>query len=408
MIHNSSFRSLDLESGTEALISDCFLNAKDKQRPTLIWVTNAKVSIHNSTFRCFKNIHGAAVLGGRLNSSVTVKNSTFSGNEGQKGSIWLHDTGSIFIADTSAWSNKGLTNCRGNFIRLENNIKGSVINSSFHENEACFGSVIIISNNVDLSVQNSHFRRNHALDSGGVLISEGESILRVDNSTFERNSARQGAVLFLMDKAMTNISDSKFTKNAADEGGAITVENSFLYVNTSHFEENTAGMEGGAIKMSKMSTLRVQDSTFVNNSAGIGGGLFVANGSSISVLNSSFKFGGTLDLAGENTDVVLQNSTFESNIFASGCHNLHLKNIIDLRIANCVFHSHEPSICINSSAIINSMNLWNVSLGTDSESPHLNSNNENFLDEAIASGYLMLEDNGDVEVKETLYASGKS
>ena len=28
VIHNSSFRSLDLKSGTEALISDCILNAK--------------------------------------------------------------------------------------------------------------------------------------------------------------------------------------------------------------------------------------------------------------------------------------------------------------------------------------------------------------------------------------------
>ena len=54
------------------------------------------------------------------------------------------------------------------------------------------------------------------------------------------------------------------------------------------------------------------------------------------------------------------------------------------------------------------MKLWNVSFILDSESSYLHSNNENFLDEAIASGYLMLEDNAAINVKETLYASGKN
>ena len=122
------------------------------------------------------------------------------------------------------------------------------------------------------------------------------------------------------------------------------------------------------------------------------------------------QFGGTLVLSGENTDAVLQNCTFKPPMFDSlfGCSNLHLKNIMNLRMANCVFYSYEPSIFVNNSVIINSMKLWNVSFSFNSESWYLHSNNENFLDEAIVSGYLMLEDNAAIEVKETLYASGKN
>ena len=321
-IYNTSFRNLDLKSGTEALISDCFLDGRNKQRPTLISMTDAKLSISNSTFRRFKNTDGISILHGQLNSSVTVTNSIFFGNKGKKSVIWLHDGGSIQITETSARSNQGSADCteaeKNNFLRLENNINGSITNSSFHNNEGCYGASILTSKDVYLSVQNSVFKRNLALYSGGVIFCEDESTLCVVNSTFERNTATSGAVLFLNDNVVANISDSKLSNNSAvhSGGGVMAMGNSFLNVNNSHFEGNSARIEAGAIS-THTSVVAVEHSTFVNNKAESGGAIrinFNATGvlSNTTFVNNVAEKGGAVSLS-YDCKFYIQTSKFYNN-----------------------------------------------------------------------------------------------
>ena len=53
IIHNSSFDSLDLKPTMKAQLTDCYIDGKMKQRPTLITANNSDVSIRNCHFEHF-------------------------------------------------------------------------------------------------------------------------------------------------------------------------------------------------------------------------------------------------------------------------------------------------------------------------------------------------------------------
>ena len=74
-IYNSSFRSLDLEPGTKAQITQCYIDGEFKDRPTLITANNSDVSIQNCRFDHFMNENGSTILFGFNNSHVTIENS---------------------------------------------------------------------------------------------------------------------------------------------------------------------------------------------------------------------------------------------------------------------------------------------------------------------------------------------
>ena len=103
-----------------------------------------------------------------------------------------------------------------------------------------------------------------------------------------------------------------------------------------------------------------------------------------------------LGLSGKNTDVVLQNCTFVSHL---GVHHVHLKDNIQLRIANCVFPPKESSIYVNDTV---HMKVWNISFQYSGWTT-LNSKSENFLDKTI----IVSEGKNSLKMTETPYASGQ-
>ena len=280
-IYNSSFRSLDLQFGTEALIFDCIFDGRNKPLPTLITSTHSNLLIRNSIFGRFVNKNGPTILKGGHNSIVTIENTTFSENQGLNGAIWLQEGGSIQMTDTHAWSHRGpfdhqhCTNC--SFLMLENGVIGSILNSSFHGNNACNGGVIRMSDSIELHISNSNFRKNGALLLGGVIFNEGKSALHIVNSTFESNHAYMGGVLFAWKNTIANINESIFKNNTAKAGGVLmATENSHLYLYNSPFERNSAMTSGGAV-FTVASTIRIQHSIFAANAAYSGAGLFTVS-----------------------------------------------------------------------------------------------------------------------------------
>ena len=123
-IYNSSFRSLDLQSGTEALISGCLLDGRNKPLPTLITSTHSNVSIRNSMFRRFVKKDGPTILKGGPNSIVAIENTILSENRGLNGTIYLHEGSSIQMTDTHARSNRGPFDDKHctSFLTLKNNL----------------------------------------------------------------------------------------------------------------------------------------------------------------------------------------------------------------------------------------------------------------------------------------------
>ena len=83
--NNSSFRRLDLFPETRAEIIDCYIDAKNESRPTLIKANKSHINIENSEFLRFVNDNGSTILNGENNCSISVDNSMFTAHQSQLG-----------------------------------------------------------------------------------------------------------------------------------------------------------------------------------------------------------------------------------------------------------------------------------------------------------------------------------
>jgi autotransporter family porin len=282
---------------------------------TIFIIRALNITISNLTITNGKNtINTANRYGGaidNINAKLTITGSTFTGNTSPYGAIYnkgtLNITDSTFI-DNTANKNGG----DGGAIYNSMNSSLTVNNSTFTGNTAYLGGAIynsntayvgsLISNDVgNLTVKNSRFTDNTAKVSGGAIFNEGNSTLTgsifignkattnmyndggaignggdltVNKCTFTINTADVngigGAIINYSDSDLT-VNKSTFTGNTAKgDGGAIYNEGA-LNVNNCIFTENKATTDGGAIINSE-GTMNVTDSNFTNNTAKGDGG----------------------------------------------------------------------------------------------------------------------------------------
>ena len=81
-IHNSSFRTLDLQPGTEALITDCYMNKELSSRHTLITASTCKITVQDCFFGNFANKNGPTIIYVHSSSTVVIQASNFHENHG--------------------------------------------------------------------------------------------------------------------------------------------------------------------------------------------------------------------------------------------------------------------------------------------------------------------------------------
>jgi hypothetical protein len=214
--------------------------------------------------------------GGVHNSgTLTVTNSTFSGNTAFIGGGIYSDSGSLMVT-----------------------------NSTFSGNKAYEGGGIY--NDGTLTVTNSTFSGNAADESGGGIFNW--YMLMVTDSTFSGNYASDGGGINNM--GTLTVTNSTFSMNGAtDGGGGIDNDHGMLTVTNSTFSGNSASWVGGGIY--NMGTLTVTNSTFSGNTADYGGG--------------GIDNGGTLTL--KNT--ILANSTSGYDCYNNGGTVTGIKNLIE-------------------------------------------------------------------------------
>jgi hypothetical protein len=233
-------------------------------------------------------VNGSAFRGGGIVSgggtTLTVTNSTFSGNSAS------FQGGGIFNGGTLA-----------------------IANSTFYGNSAGSEGGGIF-NGGTLTVTNSTFSGNSA-DSGGGMSNGGT--LTLTNSTFSGNSARSGGGM-ASDVGTLTVTDSTFSGNSAAVGGGIRIDGGTLTVTNSTFSGNSAsgafGFGGGIFNIG---TLTVTNSTFSANSAGrSGGGIANRAGGIVNFRNSTFSGNSAVTSGGgiDNLDGVL---TLENTIAAN-------------------------------------------------------------------------------------------
>ncbi len=150
---------------------------------------------------------------------------------------------------------------------IHNGGKLSVIGGEFNKNSAGDGGAI--ANEGALSVTGAYFSENEAGD-GGAIYNSGD--LNVASSTFSGNDAAgDGGAIDNVADADDPITNSTFVSNTADLGGAV-YNCGVMEVGGSTFTSNTA-VEGGALYNSD--ELAVTDSTIEYNTASDkGGGIY--------------------------------------------------------------------------------------------------------------------------------------
>ncbi|BCW92568.1 MAG: hypothetical protein KatS3mg007_0462 [Thermoanaerobaculum sp.] len=261
------------------------------------------------TLRNLTMANGNAPIGAGIANvgTLTVTNSTFSGNSASSegGGIWnagaLNVTNSTFSGNSAANAGGGIVN--GGTL--------NVTNSTFSGNSATnLGGGI--ANAGTLTVAASNFYTNTAGINGGALFNDGGT-LNLSNSIVLNNSAANsgGGIYNLMDGTV-RVTGSTFSANSAANGGGILNGDGSLYVTNSTFAGNTATNYGGGIRSD--SWLNVTNSTLSNNAATSGGGIYVTAGSWATIKNTiiaNSTSGGDCagTLSGSNINNLIEDST---------------------------------------------------------------------------------------------------
>ncbi|AVH71327.1 Calx-beta domain-containing protein [Nostoc sp. 'Lobaria pulmonaria (5183) cyanobiont'] len=226
---------------------------------------------------------GNAANGGGINStsSVTVSNSTFSGNTASTSGGGIYSTSSVIVTDSSISGNTANSNGGGIY-----SSSATVSDSNISGNIANLGGGIYSTN---ATVSNSTLSGNTANSNGGGIFTNGSnSSVTISNSTISSNTAKtHGGGIYSSSNA--------------------TVSNSTIFGNTSDSDNNGQGDGGGIYKSG--GTASISNSIIAGNidpgnqGADVYGNNFNSNGYNL-IGKITGKSSGTL---GTGTDIINPN-----------------------------------------------------------------------------------------------------
>ena len=306
---------------------------------------NTLATVKNSTFyRNFASDAGG-VFTSQILSQIQLSNCEFVDNRAVlKGGVGmaLHQSG-VSIIDSSALNN---TSPLGGAVYAIKNCFIQIEKCQFNGNKAinAHGGVVAIEHFSKLHIKDCEFCNNKALLNGGVVYISTHSYGSINSTQFGFNLATKGGVIDLSDQANAIIIDCNFSENSGKgNGGVINLNTrSALRLTLTTLEKNRAGSKGGAISIGMYATAVIEESTFTENGAFLGGSLYFSNSNHIFITNTliskSFASTGAVFMLeskvtfAENVEIIsnfgsiyvmnsefyLQgNTTFENNILGS-------------------------------------------------------------------------------------------
>ncbi|MCG8627034.1 MAG: hypothetical protein MJE68_34170, partial [Proteobacteria bacterium] len=258
-------------------------------------------------------------------SEVTINSSIFSHNSApQAGAVYINASANCtFGTILTTFDNNIATEGHGGAITTEGELQHSVflLNSTFTNNTApcsCGGAVYIDA--ADTLTLGSTFFSNLAQNCGALSLNSGHIQAVESNFLSNRAEADGGAICTSADMSEVVISTGNFSYNYAERnGGVMMIEpqtnehygsNSTLFlINGAFFDHNTAGSQGGVFATFSRSVFHISLSSFINNHAGIEGGVMYIRdtNSSVSILfnsqlgfNRAEKRGGVISINGSS------------------------------------------------------------------------------------------------------------
>jgi parallel beta-helix repeat protein len=231
---------------------------------------------------------GGAVAGNDTGNSMTITNSTLSGNTAGNagGALYLDESTSVSI-DSSTFSNNtgGMTNSgRGGGALYFNTINGptTISNSTFTGNTGGTsgdGGAMYFDELESLTISNTAVTGNSAGPGGGIYIDEASGDISITGSTISGNTANgNGGGLYVFYHASpVTIQNTTISGNTASEGGGgiwLDEGHGTFTVLDSTISGNTAGdgWGGGMYVSFNYDPIQIVQSTVANNSASADGG----------------------------------------------------------------------------------------------------------------------------------------
>ena len=393
-IRNSSFVSLDLNSGNKALITDCYIDGKFKPRPTLITANNSDISIQNCHFGNFINENGSTILYGHDNSHIMIKNSVFIQHNSSKGVLFLENNSSMLI-NYSLISLNIASSPGCSALTLKDGIHADVHATVFKNNSALVGGAVIVENQCTTTLTNCTFSSNNVKtlnipktsnvkmatrpivkDNIGTFFFINRSLfnntasrdknlkvmsphqaLLLKTSTLNQKSSKKedpvpsmGGAVFILLHSQLFATNCLFEANSAELAGAIAATaNVTLEIQQTYFTRNGALMLGGAIHAAGNVTLNVQETTFVGNKAlSDGGAINTQQQSYLRMRNCEFddniseRLGGGI-IVTANASLEIQDTTFTGNKAEQGG-AIDVGSQSFLRIINCTFENNHAQL----------------------------------------------------------------
>ena len=320
-IRNSSFGSLDLRSGCEALISNCYINAQSKPRNTLISIENSILVLKDCEFRRLKSKHSPTILHGRNNAKVRIERTRIDQNRAVFGVIFLHDNCSIYIAETIVTNSRTFEDGFPAFI-LWRNVQAEITRSEFHKNVGQFGGTFWVSDNSSIISGYNIFQQNQALQ-GGVFITHNNSKLAVFNTTFIKNLANSED-LPLIKNFRSNLDVQPILQNLLQKakrdfnarkdfaaGSVIAASGSEVLLISTSLLRNAADDYGGALAAD--TKLHIINCTFSHNLAKTGGAIGLLERPTNICSSDAVDEGHSDTPGGDSTSLYISESTFKHN-----------------------------------------------------------------------------------------------
>lgn len=234
---------------------------------------------------------------GVLSSSgkTTIVGSTFKGNTASSSTAVLYLTNHSHIKDSTFQNNVSGTNYYYDYgvIYNHNNAYLVLENNVFEENKTT--RYPTITSNGLLHSFNNRYANNTSQYNGGAIYSASQLFSRQDQ--FINNTSNNGGAIYVQNGNFA-VSQSSFEGNGAENSGGaiyintINVNNSDWHIYNSSFAYNDANTvpanngAGGAIFTK--ARLEIIGSTFYQNSAYTGGGLYLDQNVRVDIKNSTF------------------------------------------------------------------------------------------------------------------------
>ena len=287
------------------------------------------LKISQSSF--FNNSANINASGGALHirvdspsSEVFINSSVFSRNRAQQaGAVYIEAPANCsFAIFVTTFDNNTATEGHAGAVAIEGEIQHIVLilNSTFTSNTApdsYAGAVYIDAADTDMT--GSTFLNNLARKCGALALSSG--YIEIRDSTFTSNRAMTDGGVICTYAGMNRVSiySGNFSHNRAEgNGGVMIIEPlaneghgnkiiTFLIQDSSYFDHNTAGSQGGVFAIFVRSEFLVGTSLFDGNQAGVEGGVMYVRdtNSSVSIMfdsqlsfNSAARRGGVISING--------------------------------------------------------------------------------------------------------------